>query len=120
MNPGVPLALARLEAARGNMDEAMVQTGKALTLKPNYTDAIFLVVQLDIAENDIASAINAATTAAADWPGVAPIWLQLGLLYYAAGNATNAASALEQASSWSQIMRMQNTSSGSRTQYLKK
>lgn len=96
-SPAIPFALARLEAARGNMAEARVQTGKALTLKPNYTDAILLVVQLDIAGNDIPSAINAATAAAQTAPGVAPIWLQLGLLYYVAGNATNAALAFEQA-----------------------
>ena len=97
LNPGIPLALARLEAARNNVDAARTEVGKALTLKPNYTDAILLVVQLDVAQDDIPSAIQAATAAAQTAPGVAPIWFQLGLLYYAAGNATNAAAALEQA-----------------------
>ena len=97
MNPGIPLAIARLEVASNNVDAARAQVGKALTLKPNYTDAILLVVQLDVAANDIPSAIQAATAAAQTAPGVAPIWFQLGLLYYAAGNATNAALALEQA-----------------------
>jgi tetratricopeptide (TPR) repeat protein len=95
-NPAIPFALARLEATRGNMEGARTEVGKALTLKPNYTDAILLVVQLDIAQNDIPSAINAATAAAQTAPGVAPIWLQLGLLYYVAGNASNAALAFEQ------------------------
>lgn len=97
MNPGIPLSLARLEGARSNIVESRAQVGKALTLKPNYTDAILLVVQLDVAQNDIPSAIGAATAAAETAPGVAPIWFQLGLLYYAAGNATNAALALERA-----------------------
>jgi len=96
-NPAVPFALARLEGARGNIAGSRTEVGKALTLKPNYTDAILLVVQLDIAENDIPSAIQAATAAAQTAPGVAPIWFQLGLLYYVAGNATNAALAFEQA-----------------------
>jgi tetratricopeptide (TPR) repeat protein len=96
-NPAIPLALARLEAARGNAEGARAKVTESLTLKPNYTDAILFVVQLDVAQNDIPAAIQAATAAAQTAPGVAPIWFQLGLLYYAAGNSANAVTALEQA-----------------------
>ena len=66
-------------------------------MKPNYTDAILLVVQLEVANNDIPSAIQAATAAAQTAPGVAPIWFQLGLLYYSNGDTAKAILALEKA-----------------------
>jgi tetratricopeptide (TPR) repeat protein len=96
-NPALPLAQARLAAAQNDVKKTTEYLSKALTLKPNYTDAILLVVQLDVAQNDIPSAIKAATAAAQTAPGVAPIWFELGLLYYSAGDATKAAAALEQA-----------------------
>lgn len=96
-NPQIPLALARLEAAKGNVQPAQEAITRALTLKPNYTDAILFVVQLNVANNDIPNAIRAATAAAQTAPGVGPIWFELGLLYYAAGDTKNAVPALEQA-----------------------
>jgi tetratricopeptide (TPR) repeat protein len=96
-NPSIPFGLARLEAARGNAQGTEVNITEALKLKPNYTDAILFVVQLAVAQNNIPLAIQAATAAAQTAPGVAPIWFELGLLYYAAGNAPNAAVALNQA-----------------------
>ncbi len=96
-NPAIPLAEARLEAAAGDQAKTTSDLSEALTLKPNYTDAILLVVQLDVANNDIQSAIRAATAAAQTAPGVGPIWFELGLLYYSAGDMSPAAQALQQA-----------------------
>lgn len=96
-NPQIALALARLEAAKGNVQLAQDAITKSLTLKPNYTDAILFVVQLNVANNDIPNAIRAATAAAQTAPGVGPIWFELGLLYYAAGDTKSAIPALEQA-----------------------
>lgn len=96
-NPQIPLALARLEAAKGNVTDAQTDITRALTLKPNYTDAILFVVQLNVANNDIPNAIKAATAAAQTAPGVGPIWFELGLLYYAVGDTKDAIPALEQA-----------------------
>lgn len=96
-NPAISLALARLEASQGHQQLTSDSLTKALTLKPNYTDAILLVVQLDVANNDIPNAIRAATAAAQTAPGVASIWFQLGLLYYAAGDTKDAIAPLEQA-----------------------
>jgi tetratricopeptide (TPR) repeat protein len=96
-NPSIPLAVARLAAAQNNQAITTQYLTQALTLKPNYTDAILLVVQLDVANKDIPNAIKAATAAAQTAPGVAPIWFELGLLYYSAGDATHAAQALTQA-----------------------
>ena len=96
-NPTIPLAMARLEANQNNQVGTTKYLTEALTLKPNYTDAILLVVQLDVANKDIPNAIKAATAAAQTAPGVASIWFELGLLYYSSGDATHAAQALQQA-----------------------
>jgi tetratricopeptide (TPR) repeat protein len=96
-NPSIPLAVARLAAAQNDQTDTTQYLTQALTLKPNYTDAILLVVQLDVANKDIPNAIKAATAAAQTAPGVAPIWFELGLLYYSGGDATHAAQALQQA-----------------------
>jgi tetratricopeptide (TPR) repeat protein len=96
-NPTIPLTIARLAAAQGNQQITTAFLTQALTLKPNYTDAILMVVQLDVTNKDIPNAIKAATAAAQTAPGDAPIWFELGLLYYSAGDATHAAQALQQA-----------------------
>ncbi|HEY5383102.1 MAG TPA: tetratricopeptide repeat protein, partial [Candidatus Paceibacterota bacterium] len=96
-NPAIPLAIARLAAAQGNQQITTAFLTQALTLKPNYTDAILMVVQLDVTNKDIPNAIKAATAAAQTAPGDAPIWFELGLLYYSSGDATHAAQALQQA-----------------------
>lgn len=96
-SPAIPLALARLEASKNNKDTTQTYLAQALTLKPNYTDAILMVVQLNIANNDIPSAIQAAQAAAQTAPGIAPIWFELGLLHYANNDMANAIPALEAA-----------------------
>jgi tetratricopeptide (TPR) repeat protein len=96
-NPVIPLNEARLAVQNNNTQLTTQFLQKALTLKPNYTDAILLVVQLDVANKDIPSAIRAATAAAQTAPGVAPIWFELGLLYYTNNDFKDAAAALEQA-----------------------
>lgn len=95
--PAIPLALARLEAAHGDMQALQSNLNRALTLKPDYTDAILFVVQVDVARNDLASAIRDTKTAVQTAPGVPSIWFELGLLYYAGGDTKNAVPVLEQA-----------------------
>lgn len=96
-NPAIPLALARLHARAGNGAETERFLRTSLTLKPNYTDAILFLVQLNIANNDLASAVQAANAAVQTAPGIAPLWFQLGLLYYAGGDTRSAIPALEEA-----------------------
>ncbi len=96
-NPEIYLALARLEAVQGNAGKANEFLAKALTLKPNYTDAILFDVQLRVANNDLPNAIRSATAAVQTAPGVAPIWFELGLLYYAANDTVNAITPLQNA-----------------------
>ncbi len=96
-NPQVPLFLSRLEFGLNNPQLGQQYLSEALTLKPNYTDAILFLVQLNIANNDLPNAIAAAQAAVQSAPGVGPLWFQLGLLYYSGGDTQNAISALEQA-----------------------
>lgn len=96
-SPMIPLALARLEAGAGNAQKTEEAVTKALQLKPDYTDAILFVVQINVANNDLQSAIRNTQIAVQTAPGVASIWFQLGLLYYAGGDAKSAVPPLEQA-----------------------
>lgn len=96
-SPAIPLIQARLEASQNKIDETQKHLERALTLKPNYTDAILFVVQLAVAQNDLATAVRAAEAATQTAPGVASIWFQLGLLYYAANDTARAIVPLERA-----------------------
>lgn len=96
-SPAIPLMLARLEAAHGDVEALRQNLSHALTLKPDYTDAILFVVQLDVAQNDLNAAIRDTKLAVQTAPGVASIWFELGLLYYAGNDTKDAIPALEQA-----------------------
>ncbi len=96
-NPTIPLLLARLEGAAGTAQGLTDALKQSLTLKPDYTDAILFLAQVDIARKDIASAINDTKVAAQTAPGVPSIWYELGLLYYANNDAKDAIAPLEQA-----------------------
>jgi tetratricopeptide (TPR) repeat protein len=96
-SPVLPLALARLEAAAGNAQGVADHITRSLTLKPDYTDAILFVVQINVANNDLPSAIQNTIAAVQSAPGVPSIWFQLGLLYLVGGDAKNAIPPLEQA-----------------------
>ncbi len=96
-SPEIPLYVARLESRKGNVSGVEENLKQALTLKPDYTDAILFVVQLNVANKDIPNAIKAAQAAVRSAPGVPVIWFQLGLLYYSANDTANALQVFEQA-----------------------
>lgn len=96
-NPEIPLAVARLAAAKGDAQVSEGALSKALELKPDYTDAILFAVQLYVANKDIKNAILAGQAAVRTAPGVPSIWFQLGLLYYSNNDFNNAIAAFEQA-----------------------
>ncbi len=96
-DPEIPLALSRLHSVHGDVNATTNALKQALTLKPDYTDAILFAVQLYVADKDINNAILAAKAAVNSAPGVPSIWFELGLLYYSANDMQNAATALEQA-----------------------
>ena len=96
-NPAINLALSRLAATAGDAANTEKYLRDSLTQKQNYTDAILFLVQLNVANNDLNAAVQAAQAAVQSAPGVAPIWFQLGLLYYAGGATKEAIPPLEQA-----------------------
>lgn len=96
-SPSIPLLVARLEASAGTLQGVQDALTQALTLKPDYTDAILFLAQVDIANNDLTAAIRDTQTVAKTAPGVPAIWLELGLLYYAGGDSASAIPPLEQA-----------------------
>lgn len=96
-NPQIPLLWARLEVLANNRSEYQAHITRALSLKPDYTDAILLVVQVNLADKDLPNAIIATRAAVKSAPGVAPLWFELGLLLYSNTNFVDAISALKQA-----------------------
>lgn len=96
-NPTIPLYRARLAGAHNDVLSTQKYLVDSLTLKQDYTDAILFLVQLNVANKDLPSAIRAAQAAVQSAPGVASIWFELGLLYYSASDTKNALPVLEQA-----------------------
>jgi tetratricopeptide (TPR) repeat protein len=95
--PQIPLAMARVDAAAGNGASTESDLKAALTLKPDYTDAMLFLVQLAVANNDLNTAVQAASAAAQSAPGVPSIWFELGLLYYSGGDSKDAVAPLKEA-----------------------
>lgn len=96
-DPEIPLDLAHLESVHGDTSATTAALQQSLQLKFDYTDAILFVVQLDVANKDINSAIVAAKAAVNSAPGVSSIWFELGLLYYSNNDTKDAIQPLEQA-----------------------
>lgn len=81
-NPQLYLMAARMEASANNEQKARAAVNQALTLKPNYTDAILFVVQLEIANKNLDGALNAALVAVQTAPDNAGLWLEVGVLAF--------------------------------------
>lgn len=100
LNPGNPtiyLSAAQIEAAMGKLPEAKGFIGRALQVKNNYSDAIFLLSQIQVAENSIKDAITSLLVLAQLNPQDPTIFFQLGLLYYNEGDNVNTGLALSKA-----------------------
>lgn len=81
-SPLINLMLARLEVSNKNNAKAREYITRSLQLKNNYTDAVFFLAQIEIAEGNIKNAIKlveAGSTLAFDDPVV---FFQLGILKY--------------------------------------
>ncbi|HEY0908408.1 MAG TPA: tetratricopeptide repeat protein [Candidatus Paceibacterota bacterium] len=96
-SPEIYLVLARLEVAKKDNKAAKDYIAKALEKKNDYADAIFLLSQIQISENDVANAINSVSAVATLYPNDSGIFFQLGILYYNQKNYRNAVVALERA-----------------------
>jgi tetratricopeptide (TPR) repeat protein len=81
-SPEIRLTLARLEALNNSNKAAKDYITEALTLKSNYTDAIFLLSQIEVAEGNLGDAIKSVESAAVLAPNDPTVFFQLGFLYY--------------------------------------
>ncbi|GMQ95504.1 MAG: hypothetical protein BMS9Abin13_621 [Patescibacteria group bacterium] len=81
-SPALRLSQARLEVARGDSAEAKNYIAQALNDKNNYTEAIFLLSQIQADEGDLDEAIVSATYASSISPNDIGVFFQLGYLKY--------------------------------------
>lgn len=95
--PILPLSRARLEIVRGNDAEARTQLERAIALKRNYTEAIFLLSQIQVREGNVPEAIRSVESAALLDPNNPLLFFQLGLLQYDQRNFDGTIGALERA-----------------------
>jgi len=96
-NPNILLAKASLEFINKNNPGARDFIKQALNLKNNYTDAIFLLVQIEINEGNMPEAIKQAEYASSLSPNDATVFFRLGLLRYNNSDYAGSISALERA-----------------------
>ena len=93
-NPTIPYALAQLSIANKDNAGAKIYLKQAITLKQDYTAAIFLLSQLEVQDGNIKAALEAAEAAAYFTPNNPTVLFQLGLLRAANGNTEGAIQAL--------------------------
>jgi len=96
-SPELQLERARHELGVGDISEGERYTTLALSQKTNYTEAIYLLAQIQIAQGNVGSAIDSVRSAVFFDPENPVGFFQLGLLEYSEGNNANAAQALSQA-----------------------
>jgi cytochrome c-type biogenesis protein CcmH/NrfG len=96
-SPAIYYSKALLERSRGNNAQAKEFVQKAITYRNQYTDANFLLAQIQIEENDIENAINSVEAIVRFNPENAVGFFQLGLLYYGEDDFKNAVLALKRA-----------------------
>ena len=95
--PSIYLTMARLETSKGDNAKARENISKALGEKNNYTEAIFLLSQIQVNEGKIKDAISSVEAASVISPNDSTVFFQLGLLQYNEKDWKNAAGAFERA-----------------------
>jgi tetratricopeptide (TPR) repeat protein len=96
-NPYYDLQLAVLEFGRNNNDGVRANIASALAKKPNYTDALTFLTELDIAAGNIDEAIRSTESLIAIESNNSARYYQLGVLYSAKANREMAIAAFSAA-----------------------
>lgn len=96
-NPQIHYILAQLNIANRNNKAAEENLKTAISLKQDYTAAIFLLSQLEVQDGNVKDALTSALAAAYFTPNDPNILFQVGILYAAQGDLANAAAALSAA-----------------------
>lgn len=93
-SPLIPYSMAQLEITQNKAGEAKAALTRAITLKQDYTPAIFLLSQIEVATGNIAEARQAAEAAAYFTPNNVGILFQVGVLRAATDETAGAIEAL--------------------------
>lgn len=93
-SPVLPFVVAQLEIANDAPEAASAALLEAITLKGDYTQAIFLLSQLEVEQGRAREALEAAEAAAYFSPNDPVILFQVGILRSANGNNAGAIAAL--------------------------
>ncbi len=80
-NPSYALLEAQLLARTGSAQDARAKIAEAVNLKSNYTDALFFLTQIDVAEGKVADAIKTTQSIISLEPNNPARYYQLGVLY---------------------------------------
>jgi len=96
-NPVYALLEAQLLSRTGDMEGARAAAISAVQLKQNYTDALFFLTQLDIAEGKVADAITTTKAIISLEPNNPARYYQLGVLESSSKNIDNAITAFSKA-----------------------
>ncbi|HEY0979384.1 MAG TPA: hypothetical protein VGE23_00895, partial [Candidatus Paceibacterota bacterium] len=96
-SPVLPYAVAQLEIARQNPEAASEALMQAISLKRDYTQAIFLLSQLEAEQGRAREALEAAEAAAYFAPNDPVVLFQVGILRSANNNNAGAIQALARA-----------------------
>lgn len=96
-NPTLPYILAQLEIAQSNPTAAEEYLMQAIGLKRDYTQAIFLLSQLQVLQGKSREALQAAEAAAYFAPNDPVVLFQLGILRSGTGDTQGAIAALSRA-----------------------
>jgi tetratricopeptide (TPR) repeat protein len=97
LNPLYPMAAATLAIQLNDNELARKEISTALNLKRNYSEALFLLSQLDVKEGKIEDAINKAKQITTFEPNNPTRYYQLGVLLAANKDTTGAIAAYEAA-----------------------
>lgn len=97
VNPLYVLLEAQLNSRVGDLEGARTKAQEAIALKPDYTDALFFLTQIDIAEGKTADAIATTEAIISIEPNNPARYYQLGVLHSAAGNIDASILAFERA-----------------------
>ena len=81
-SPELDLIMARLELAKGDNKKAREFIASSLQKKNNYTEAVFLLSQIEVNEGNIPAAISSVEAASMLAPNDPVVFFQLGLLKY--------------------------------------
>lgn len=93
-SPQIQYIIAQLNIANRNIKAAKENLKAAITLKQNYTEAIFLLSQLEVQDGNVKGALAAALAADYFTPNNPSILFHIGILSAAESDFTGAVNAL--------------------------